>query len=910
MALRIAQQTASPDRLIRTAEAAIDAGNYERAVELLSDPELKESKEKDLAPSKMLAFALLKLGKNQEAIEIASFLIRRSPFEALGFNLLALALHGMREYAAAERFFRRVTELEPAHPEARRSIVDCMRGKNQFGSGLSDFAAPLLELLEMAPQGTPQELLNFGIQAYERGQQEPAADCFFRALEQDQKNPLLFRYLGMVLMDQGNLDKAMVAIAEAIRLAPSNADGFNMMGVLLTRLEHLGAAEKFFERTRLLNPGHATVQASLRRIQGKISPIDDSLSPVLALLAIWVPRISLCMIAKNEEKFLAGCLESVKGAVDEIVLVDTGSTDKTVAIAEEYHAKVFHFPWSNDFAAARNEALSHASGDWILVLDADERLAPDSDRVLRKMAWNRGVIGCSLVIDNRLGESEESSHLQRGTIFRFYQNRPDMRYVGAIHEQMFPAAKASGLPQAESDARILHLGYLESTFQERDKLHRNLDLLLEQAKNEPQNPYVFFNLGQTYKMAGELEPAEKNYRQGLKLLQEQKHPLDTPYYLALYLNLGLLYHEHKLYEKNLAVCAESIALYPDYPDLRFAKGLSLMELGRYEEALETFRSTLAFQGRVYASGSDPGTTSYKVQNAMAVVYTRMRNWPEARRCFERAIKEWPFPNPDLLVDFGCMAVEEGNYKDALSRFAKALELQSDHANALIGASLAYAGLDLYQDALQVVRKAAFSHPEQPCVGFHLGDALLNAGFYSEALKTLAAESRREPGNWLIQQNSGLAELLLGDPLAARKRWEAQPAARSALSFLDFLEGKEIDEIGEEAASQWLFFMKHLLRAGHEKGIERCVRGAEWLSIHLPETTLGLAHGLLQADLPEWALSVLLSLKDRRAQDPRVFYFLGEACLKKDLRADARVMFERTLELKPSFYEARRRLLTL
>ncbi|HBN09809.1 MAG TPA: hypothetical protein DD435_14535, partial [Cyanobacteria bacterium UBA8530] len=645
MALRIAKQTApaSPDRLLKTAEALIDSENYERAVELLS-----LSEEKELAALKLLGYALLKLGKNEEALEVASSIIRRAPYAALGYNLLGLVLHGMKEFAAAERFFRKVLELDPVHPEARRSIVDCIRGKNQFGADIAPALASLLEILDEAPQGNSEELLAFGIQAYERGLRDEASDCFFRALEQDPENPLLFRYLGMVLMDQGSLDKAMVAIAQAIRLAPRTADGFNMMGVLLTRLEHLGLAEKFFERTLLLSPGHASARASLQKIKRpkkEAEVVEAELSAVFALLKLWVPRISLCMIAKNEEKFLQGCLESVKDAVDEIILVDTGSSDETIAIAEKFGAKTFHFPWKDDFAAARNEALSHASGDWILVLDADERLDPESSEHLRKMAWRSGIIGCSLIIDNRLGASENSSHLQRATIFRFFLNRPDMRYVGAVHEQMFPAAKATGLPQAESEAKILHLGYIDDTFKERDKIRRNLDILLEQAKEESDNPYVFFNLGQTYKMNGELRPAEENYRKGLSMLREQKAALDTPYFLALYLNLALLYHEHGQYEQTLEVCAESIPLYPEYPDLRFARGLSLMELGRYEEALESFRSALAFKGKVYAAGSDPGTTSYKAYNGMAVVYTRMKNWSEARRFFERAVQEWPVPNP-------------------------------------------------------------------------------------------------------------------------------------------------------------------------------------------------------------------------------------------------------------------------
>jgi len=95
------------------------------------------------------------------------------------------------------------------------------------------------------------------------------------------------------------------------------------------------------------------------------------------------PSLSLCMIVKNEEEYLQECLASVEDVVDEIILVDTGSTDRTVEIAGQFDAEVHHIPWNDDFAAARNESIKHASGDWILQLDADERLDPESKKELR-----------------------------------------------------------------------------------------------------------------------------------------------------------------------------------------------------------------------------------------------------------------------------------------------------------------------------------------------------------------------------------------------------------------------------------------------------------------------------------------------------------------------------------------------
>lgn len=95
--------------------------------------------------------------------------------------------------------------------------------------------------------------------------------------------------------------------------------------------------------------------------------------------------LSLCMIVRNEEQNLSECLDSVKNVVDEIIVIDTGSTDETVGIAESYGAQVEHFPWCDDFSKARNESIKYASGDWILWLDADERLLPESIPVLQDL---------------------------------------------------------------------------------------------------------------------------------------------------------------------------------------------------------------------------------------------------------------------------------------------------------------------------------------------------------------------------------------------------------------------------------------------------------------------------------------------------------------------------------------------
>src|SRR5205823_151903 len=130
---------------------------------------------------------------------------------------------------------------------------------------------------------------------------------------------------------------------------------------------------------------------------------------------------------------LGRCLESVRGLVDEIVVVDTGSTDRTVEIAERHGAKVVHFPWSDDFAAARNESLRHATRSWILVLDADETLDPESHAEIRRLIQLDAPL-CYLVRRFDYQDEEGTASIYEQTLTRLFPNHPELRYRGRIHE--------------------------------------------------------------------------------------------------------------------------------------------------------------------------------------------------------------------------------------------------------------------------------------------------------------------------------------------------------------------------------------------------------------------------------------------------------------------------------------------
>ncbi len=212
--------------------------------------------------------------------------------------------------------------------------------------------------------------------------------------------------------------------------------------------------------------------------------------------------ISACLIVKDEEAFLEGCLASLAGAVDEVVVVDTGSSDRTVEIAEAAGARVLHRPWDDDFSAARNASIEAATGDFVLVIDADERLDEGSAAVLRRLveaeaedAPPRLYLPLILNVDGA-GQSLGADHMPR-----LWRRRPELRFTGRVHERVGDGVPGVGLA-FEDALRIVHLGYDPGVKVDRDKARRNRALLEAELAERPDDPVLVYYLAKEDYAAG------------------------------------------------------------------------------------------------------------------------------------------------------------------------------------------------------------------------------------------------------------------------------------------------------------------------------------------------------------------------------------------------------------------------
>lgn len=344
------------------------------------------------------------------------------------------------------------------------------------------------------------------------------------------------------------------------------------------------------------------------------------------------------MIVKNESRCLARCLLSVKGIADEMVIADTGSTDDTTKIAREFGARISNFDWVDDFAAARNFAIHQTTGDWILVLDADEWVGENLAKEIP--AFGRGNPAVGWV-------KQVSGFRRNNQTFRAQCMTPRLfprgaHYEGRIHEQLI-----SPLPRANLRGELWHDGYLEI----HKKGDRNMKLLLVELERDPDNVYFLFQLAAEHNAIGQPEKAFGCLQKAFARVK----PGDA---LAPNITVDFLYTiiALKKLEAGIEVVARAEKYLGDFPDFFLVRGLFFMDLIRSNPAKyvselprieQSFRRCLAL-GEDERRRSVHGSGTFLANYNLGVFYQAFGNIAGARRCLESAAAQGYEPAAALL----------------------------------------------------------------------------------------------------------------------------------------------------------------------------------------------------------------------------------------------------------------------
>lgn len=305
--------------------------------------------------------------------------------------------------------------------------------------------------------------------------------------------------------------------------------------------------------------------------------------------------ISQCIIAKNEESNIEYCLRHMKEVVDEQIVVDTGSTDRTVEIAEKLGAKVFHFDWIDDFSAARNFALDKAKGDWIIFLDCDEYFSDSSvplvKKYIKEIHGNRNINGILTQLIN-IDKDKNVISVVENVSPRIFRKKRNMRYKKRIHEYLQDSHKPIVCDNRTEDLKILHTGYDRSIVDEKNKNKIYISMLKKELEQNPEDSHTNLYISISLYMDGEYEESLEYARQSLMYADEIK---DAKHYPLIYMRIlnAMLYTEPP-YDEIREIFEEAVGKYPQYPDYYRIMGLIESNLGNRIAAVEMMKKCIYY----------------------------------------------------------------------------------------------------------------------------------------------------------------------------------------------------------------------------------------------------------------------------------------------------------------------------
>jgi tetratricopeptide (TPR) repeat protein len=496
------------------------------------------------------------------------------------------------------------------------------------------------------------------------------------------------------------------------------------------------------------------------------------------------------MIVRDEEQLLPGCLGSVSGVVDEIVAVDTGSSDATPEIVRAHHGLLLRRPWQEDFSAARNVSLDAATGDWILWMDADERLRPEEHGRLRRLIeQNASEDAFSVPI-----RSETPTGAQVTRAHRLFRNRKGIRFSGRIHEQVSPSFARTGAREGPcADFTIDHLGYNFSADKLRRKYERNLRLLSAAKRQDPRDAYVRYCLGQALMLLGNTAAAENEIRAALGQVPSEpvSKRLPDDIRAAAFNNLAECALGRGAPEEALQRCAESLGICPKQVTAHLMAYYVHRELRRPEQALQALIAADRLLDHPMAGGSATEVTMDRAElwSAMGQSQLQLGQPAQARHSFQRALAARKGRRERTLAALAQCAIAENALDEALRLANEASALAPNDDSPADLACFILAKLGRFSEAAEhtrgllgrrplgeriaLLRKSLAGAPS-PSEGWNdLGVLLFRSGKMDEAADCFKKAYLADPQN--LNALESLIELL-------SRSGKREPAAALALQW--------------------------------------------------------------------------------------------------------------------------------
>jgi len=584
-------------------------------------------------------------------------------------------------------------------------------------------------------------------------------------LEREPSEPRLLNYAGVILQELWSLDAA-----EALFMAAQRLDA------QLEDVEHNLTELAVRRRLQRGSVGRAPLRAALPELSRQALEVAARARPAEGL------RLSLCMIVRDEQEMLPRCLAAVAGAVDEIVIVDTGSTDATIELARSVGARVIEHPWTGSFAQARNVSLDAASGDWLLYLDADEVLVREDAQLLRSLTGRTWREAFYLSETNYTGDPEDGTAVVHNAL-RMFRNRPEYRFEGRLHEQI--AHRLPGyLPERieATSVRVEHYGYLGVVRDARQKSRRNIELLHLQQTEGPPSAFLHYNLGCEYAAAGERAVALPEFERSWELLETSTDRDSHKFAPALLSRLVKALRVCERPRAALARAEEGLQRFPDFTDLVLEQALAAIALGQQDRAIERCERCIEMGDAPRGYTATVGAGTYLPRLHLAELRRARGEIEETIEQLEHCLREHPRFIGSVLP-YASALLSQGVEPDAV-----VAELEQHMPNPVPAARFML-GTALYEGGATGAGEAQFrivlaQQPHSGRARVALAEALLAQRRYPEAASEAAALADDDPLAVIACRTELFARIAGADAAGAARAVERARAVGMAHQELD------------------------------------------------------------------------------------------------------------------------------
>jgi tetratricopeptide (TPR) repeat protein len=583
------------------------------------------------------------------------------------------------------------------------------------------------------------------------------SDAALTALEQEPREPTLLSRTAAIFDRLRLRATAAELLAAALRLDP------HLPHATLARTPRLSAVGLASDDTVR---GELTARAEA--VAARALPADGM-------------TLSLCMIVRDEQEMLPRCLAAIAGAVDEIVIVDTGSRDATVEIARSFGARVIEREWTGSFAEARNVAFDAAASDWLMYLDADEVLVAEDAVLLRTLTGRTWREAFYLAETNYTGEIDDGTAVTHNAL-RVFRNRPEYRFEGRVHEQIAQRLPAYLPERIEvTPIRVEHYGYLGAVSSAREKSRRNLELLRLQQAEAPATPFLHYNLGSEYAAAGDLASALGEFERSWTLLQGESERGSHEFAPALLRRFVAVLRASSRPADALSLADEGLERFPDFTDLVFERALAFRALGERESASEQFERCIEL-GDAHGYTARVGCGTYLPRIQLAEIAREDGDPPAAIALLERCLHEYPQFAGSVLPYTSALLARGASPEAAVAELERQLPSPSPSARLMLGTALYEAGASAAGE-LQF-RAVLERQPHSSRARVALGESLLAQRRYAEAAAVAAAVAVDDPLASLACRTELFARIVDAEPSAFAATLERAERAGMAAEELD------------------------------------------------------------------------------------------------------------------------------